>query len=77
MSYSRLLKTKNVCNMHYFIDEQCIAKVDSVKDLGFIYDVKHDFSEHVKMLYREGPACSHQIFKGFVPKDKRVLTMGH
>lgn len=61
----------------YFIDEQCIAKVNSVKDLGFIYDVKLDFSGQVKMLHSKGLARLHQIFKGLVTKDKKVLTVAY
>lgn len=63
--------------LDYCIDGQCIGKVTSVKDLGFVYDEKLDFSEHIKLICRKGFIRLFQIFKALATNDRRVLTMAY
>lgn len=50
-----------------------LDEVSFVRDLGFHYNNKLDFSAHYRSLYSKATARTYQIFKGLSTNDKDVL----
>ena len=61
----------------YTIDGIPITEVDHVKDLGFHYNNKLDFSEHIISRCKLANLRTYQIFRGIAIKNKKVLLRAY
>lgn len=75
--YMSLYQGRPPDSREYHIDNSPIEAVSSVKDLGFHYDAKLDFSEHVSNCCRRAQHRTYQIFKGLTTRNKAVLIRAY
>ncbi|EYC14355.1 hypothetical protein Y032_0041g488 [Ancylostoma ceylanicum] len=77
-SFMRLTAGSSVSPTHvYKIEGAEISAVTSVKDLGFVYTNKLDFSEHIKIRCKLVMLRTFQIFKALSVKSKHILLKAY
>lgn len=61
----------------YSVSGQPISRVNEIKDLGFSYTEKLDFSPHIKAICRKASVRIFHIFKALTTRDKEVLLKAY
>lgn len=68
---------KSDYDANYSIKNHSLTPVSRVKDLGFHYDNKLDFSEHYKMIYNKASSRTFLIFKALSIVDQEMLLRAY
>nr|CDJ94640.1 similar to predicted protein [Haemonchus contortus] len=74
--YMRIGSSTGVPN-NYRLDDHVLTEVSSVKDLGFHYDNKLDFSDHYAAIFKKAIFRTFQVFKGLAISDKDILLKAY
>lgn len=61
----------------YKIGGHVIEGVQAVRDLGFHYNNKLDFSDHYKIIHRKAQTCIYQLFRGLTTRNKGALVQAY
>lgn len=64
-------------NLEYNIEGNPIVRLHKIRDLGFLYNDKLDFSEHYKEISRKAITRTFHIFKGLSTNNRNVLMLAY
>ena len=65
------------CVRSYTVDGITLSAVGSVRDLGFHYDNKLNFSEHIRRKVNMAQLRTYQIFKGLNIANEKALLLAY